>query len=144
MALHAAEPAGQFPCLFLPGVDPAGQGVLENDPPAGFPYIVPARLQDLIDGPGVCDRHRHAADFIVRRVQGHAQRHRQVFLRERVHIDVAELPSLNTKRLNVEGLGLLDHSFATALGLLRVGIDTLAGAPEENKIISKISKLLQK
>ncbi len=59
-------------------------------------------------------------------------------------IDVAELPSLNTKRLNVEGLGLLDHSFATALGLLRVGIDTLAGAPEENKIISKISKLLQK
>ena len=59
-------------------------------------------------------------------------------------IDVAELPALNTSRLNVEGLSLLDHSFATALGLLRVGVDTLAGAPEENKLISKISKLLQK
>lgn len=59
-------------------------------------------------------------------------------------IDVADLPALNTKRLNVEGLSSLDHSFATALGLLRVGVDTLAGAPEENKLISKISKLLQK
>ena len=59
-------------------------------------------------------------------------------------IDVVDLPALNTKRLNVEGLSSLDHSFATALGLLRVGVDTLAGAPEENKLISKISKLLQK
>lgn len=37
----------------------------------------------------------------------------------------------------------LDHSFATALGLLRVGLDTLAGAPEENKLKAKIAKLLQ-
>ncbi len=37
----------------------------------------------------------------------------------------------------------LDHSYATALGLLRVGADTLAGAPEENKIRAKIAKLLQ-
>ena len=59
-------------------------------------------------------------------------------------IDVAELPDLDTAKLNVEGASLLDHSFATALGLLRVGTDTLAGAPEENKLRAKISKLLQK
>ena len=59
-------------------------------------------------------------------------------------IDVAELPDLITDRLNVEGLSQLDHSFATALGLLRVGIDTLAAAPEENHLRAKISKLLQK
>ena len=37
----------------------------------------------------------------------------------------------------------LDHSYATALGLLRVGVDTLAGAPAENKLRAKIAKLLQ-
>lgn len=37
----------------------------------------------------------------------------------------------------------LDHSYATALGLLRVGIDTLDGAPAENKLRAKIAKLLQ-
>jgi cell division protein FtsA len=59
-------------------------------------------------------------------------------------IDVAELPDLDTEHLNVEGLSELDHSFATALGLLRVGVDTLAGAPPENKLKAKIAKLLQK
>lgn len=59
-------------------------------------------------------------------------------------IDVNELPNLDIEHLNAEGLGELDHSFATALGLLRVGVDTLAGAPEENKIKAKIAKLLQK
>lgn len=59
-------------------------------------------------------------------------------------IDVEDLPNLNTDKLNVEGMSLLDHSYATALGLLRVGVDTLASAPEENKIRAKISKLLQK
>lgn len=59
-------------------------------------------------------------------------------------IDVNELPDLDTGLLSAEGLGELDHSFATALGLLRVGVDTLAGAPEENKLRAKISKLLQK
>ena len=59
-------------------------------------------------------------------------------------IDVNELPDLDIERLNVEGASELDHSFATALGLLRVGVDTLAGAPEENKIRAKIAKLLQK
>ena len=54
-------------------------------------------------------------------------------------IDVAELPNLeNEEKFE------LDHSYATALGLLRVGTDTLAGAPEENKLKAKIAKLLQK
>lgn len=62
-----------------------------------------------------------------------------------IHLmDVAELPDLDTERLNAEGLSKLDHSFATALGLLRVGTDTLASAPEENRLKAKISKLLQK
>ena len=59
-------------------------------------------------------------------------------------IDVQDLPNLDTSILNAEGLSSLDHSFATALGLLRVGVDTLAGAPPENKLKAKISKLLQK
>lgn len=54
-------------------------------------------------------------------------------------IDVNDLPNLIIK----DG-SELDHSFATALGLLRVGVDTLAGAPEENKLRAKIAKLLQK
>jgi len=52
-------------------------------------------------------------------------------------IDTAELPDFTT------GDHELDYSFATALGLLRVGTDTIAGAPEENKLKSKIAKLLQ-
>jgi hypothetical protein len=57
-----------------------------------------------------------------------------------IHLmDVAELPNLI---INDEE-STLDHSFATALGLLRVGTDTLASAPEENKLKAKISKLLQ-
>lgn len=52
-------------------------------------------------------------------------------------IDAAELPDF------VIGDHELDYSFATALGLLRVGTDTLAGAPEENKIKARLAKLLQ-
>ncbi len=37
----------------------------------------------------------------------------------------------------------LDYSYATALGLLRVGVDTLAGTPSENKLRAKIAKILQ-
>ncbi|MBR0430945.1 pilus assembly protein PilM [Candidatus Saccharibacteria bacterium] len=59
-------------------------------------------------------------------------------------LNVYDLPDLITTRLSAGSTSELDHSFATALGLLRVGIDTLAGAPEENKLKSKISKLLQK
>ena len=54
-------------------------------------------------------------------------------------IDVEDLPNLIFKEDHK-----LDHSYATALGLLRVGVDTLAGAPEENKLRAKIAKLLQK
>ena len=37
----------------------------------------------------------------------------------------------------------LDHSYATALGLLRVALDTLESAPENNTLRAKLSKLLQ-
>lgn len=53
-------------------------------------------------------------------------------------IEVEDLPNLIIKD-DYE----LDHSFATALGLLRVGMDTLAGAPAENKLRAKIAKILQ-
>ncbi len=53
-------------------------------------------------------------------------------------VDVNDLPDLILPKGHK-----LDHSFATALGLLRVGVDTLAGAPEENKLRAKIAKLLQ-
>jgi len=56
-----------------------------------------------------------------------------------IHLmDVEELPNLIIGEEDH-----LDHSFATAIGLLRVGVDTLAGAPEENKLKAKITKLLQ-
>lgn len=58
-------------------------------------------------------------------------------------LDVAELPNLNTDKLSADGLHTLDHSFATALGLLRVGTDTLAAAPEPRNLRAKISRLLQ-
>lgn len=37
----------------------------------------------------------------------------------------------------------LDHSFTTALGLLRVSLDTLAGSPDGNSLRDKIAKVLQ-
>lgn len=37
----------------------------------------------------------------------------------------------------------LDHSFTTALGLLRVSLDTLAGSPEGHSIKDRIAKALQ-
>ncbi len=59
--------------------------------------------------------------------------------RPTIHLmDVEELPNLIIGEEDY-----LDHSFATAIGLLRVGVDTLAGAPEENKLKAKITKLLQ-
>ena len=61
-----------------------------------------------------------------------------------VHLmDIVELPDLNIQKLNAESTAALDHSYATALGLIRVGIDTLAGSPEEGKLRSKIAKILQ-
>ncbi|MBO7718415.1 pilus assembly protein PilM [Candidatus Saccharibacteria bacterium] len=58
-------------------------------------------------------------------------------------IDINDLPNFDTDHLAAEGVSLLDHSFTTALGLLRVGVDTLANAPEEHKLRAKIAKLLQ-
>ena len=63
-------------------------------------------------------------------------------------IDVNDLPNLildeNSKSKKKDSLSdKLDYSYATALGLLRVGVDTLASAPPENKLRAKISKLLQ-
>ena len=37
----------------------------------------------------------------------------------------------------------LDHSFITALGLLRVSLDTLAGSPDGHSLKDKIAKVLQ-
>ncbi len=37
----------------------------------------------------------------------------------------------------------LDHSYITALGLLRVALDTLAGIPDEEGVRGKLAKLLQ-
>ena len=53
-------------------------------------------------------------------------------------IDVATLPGITYKTKTP-----IDHSYATALGLLRVGVDTLASAPDENNLRTKLAKLLQ-
>lgn len=53
-------------------------------------------------------------------------------------IDIAELPGFVFKQKQK-----LDHSFATALGLARVGIDTIAGAPEGGRLRKRINRILQ-
>ena len=55
-------------------------------------------------------------------------------------IEVTDLPNLIIPDNFTKDL---DHSYATALGLLRVGVDTLAGAPPENKLRARLAKLLQ-
>lgn len=53
-------------------------------------------------------------------------------------VESADIPGIkNTTQTT------LDHSFITALGLLRVALDTLAGVPEESGIRAKLAKLLQ-
>lgn len=54
-------------------------------------------------------------------------------------LDISELPNFTIKSDALT----LDHSYATALGLLRVGVDTLLSAPEEHKLRAKIARLLQ-
>ena len=54
-------------------------------------------------------------------------------------LDINGLPNL----ILGEFAPKLDYSFATALGLLRVGTDTLEGAPEEGGLKAKFAKLLQ-
>ena len=53
-------------------------------------------------------------------------------------IDIATLPSLT-----IPDDITLDYSYVTALGLLRVGTDTLAAAPESKGLKSRIDRLLQ-
>ena len=86
MALQPPQPPRQLPGVRLGGVDPLGQSVFEDDPPAGLLHVIPAGLQHLVHGIPVRDGHRAAADFIVRRMQGHAQGHRQVLLRQSPHL----------------------------------------------------------
>ena len=54
-------------------------------------------------------------------------------------LDTNGLPNL----ILGENAKKLDHSYATALGLLRVGTDTLEGNPEEKGLRAKFAKLLQ-
>ncbi len=54
-------------------------------------------------------------------------------------IDIETLPDIIFKSKTK-----LDHSFATAIGLLRVGTDTLATSTEKSGLKAKLSKLLQK
>lgn len=53
-------------------------------------------------------------------------------------VEISDIPGIK----NTTGT-TLDHSYVTALGLLRVALDTLAGTPEESGIRAKLAKLLQ-
>lgn len=53
-------------------------------------------------------------------------------------VDSNDIPGITNHTVTT-----LDHSYVTALGLLRVALDTLAGTPSENGIRGKLAKLLQ-
>ena len=53
-------------------------------------------------------------------------------------VESADIPGIN----NLTQVNL-DHSYVTALGLLRVALDTLAGSPEESGLKAKLAKILQ-
>ncbi|MBR2588754.1 pilus assembly protein PilM [Candidatus Saccharibacteria bacterium] len=53
-------------------------------------------------------------------------------------VDSEDIPGINNET-DIE----LDHSFITALGLLRVSLDTLAGSPDGHRIRDRIAKVLQ-
>lgn len=53
-------------------------------------------------------------------------------------VESADIPSVHNLTQTT-----LDHSYITALGLLRVALDTLAGSPDEGGIRGKFAKLLQ-
>ena len=53
-------------------------------------------------------------------------------------VESSDIPGIHN-----ETTASLDHSYITALGLLRVAMDTLAGSPDEGGIRSKLAKLLQ-
>ena len=54
-------------------------------------------------------------------------------------VDIKDLPDLSFKNKDQ-----LDYSYMTALGLLRVGFDTIASVPNNDSLKAKISRLLQK
>lgn len=56
-------------------------------------------------------------------------------------VDIDSLPNLTIKDEKLATS--LDYSFATALGLIRVGTDTLEASPESDGLKSKIDKILQ-
>ena len=53
-------------------------------------------------------------------------------------VETADIPGITNTTDAV-----LDYSYVTALGLLRVALDTLAGVPEESGLRAKLAKLLQ-
>lgn len=53
-------------------------------------------------------------------------------------VESADIPGISNQTKVV-----LDHSYITALGLLRVALDTLAGIPEDDGVRGKLAKLLQ-
>lgn len=53
-------------------------------------------------------------------------------------VNSSDIPGIENKTSTV-----LDHSYVTALGLLRVALDTLVGAPDEGGVRGKLAKLLQ-
>lgn len=53
-------------------------------------------------------------------------------------VESADIPGINNTTD-----ATLDYSYVTALGLLRVALDTLAGVPEESGLRAKLAKLLQ-
>ncbi len=53
-------------------------------------------------------------------------------------VNSSDIPGIENKTTTT-----LDHSYVTALGLLRVALDTLVGQPNENGVRGKLAKLLQ-
>lgn len=53
-------------------------------------------------------------------------------------VNSADIPGIKNDTMTT-----LDHSYITAMGLLRVALDTLAGSPDEGGIRAKFAKLLQ-
>lgn len=53
-------------------------------------------------------------------------------------VESADIPGIHNQTSTT-----LDHSYITALGLLRVALDTLAGSPDEGGLRGKFAKLLQ-
>ena len=53
-------------------------------------------------------------------------------------VENADIPGIHNRTS-----ATLDYSYVTALGLLRVALDTLAGTPEDDGIRSKLARLLQ-